>query len=873
MKMRWWMRNGIAGLVALSVALGSGADESAVSVPSAVRPAAMVSKALPSLPHSFAAGLQEREPRVVLEALDLRALAAEDAETVAAGEKALRIGVVRKLPDRIMARGSTAPATRGGWSVLADGSRVWCTTFRADGARGIRVHFEDVELPEGCEIRVFDTEDPTVVRGPYNCASVRDRKAFWSGALFAQTVTVECWVPRGIDPAYTAFSIGKVVHLYRVPGMMMLKEGNCHNDVSCYPEWIVTSRGVAGLGVFYAENYLYCTGCLLNDLDDSTWVDFFLTGTHCVANQSEADDAEFYWFFQTATCNGAPPSPLDMTVTDGGADYLAGQSFEMGNDFALLRLRSPSPDGATYVGWSTSKPSYTEKLTCIHHPDGAYKRISFGKLDTIEPNHWFVNFTDGVTEPGSSGAPLFDAAGKLIGQLVGGSSTCEAGGGVDAFGRFDVTYKAIKGWLAGQGEMPEPELGGPTGAYPGVAYRNKKFGAGGALPDVCGIFSMNVTQRGRITAKVVLQGRSLSFKAPGWQAQDVTEDGTYYYVRMQSSGGEVLELVADWITALGYLSGGSLGNDEIFIDAAYHVFADRADNHAQADLAQLRGYYTVSLFPALVQSRGAAKEEPQGSGYLTMTVGLRGKVKIAGVLADGTKVSQASTLLLFGDYGSMASVPFFRPLYRRQGGIGAMLWIWPNMRIVDTDWSEDWFVRWDKPGSGPDGFEALLMPCGGYFGKGAALPAAEYGLCAQPNDVAYYLSGGAVPPQYGALPYAVPVASTGTRLAIEKGVKPVKDGDVYIYTGANSALATLSYSSMTGIYKGRFNQYYDYDNGGMLAHKSVRSPFAGVMTQVRHPDFAKFPEGMGHYLLSENNPEFRLLRIKRSFWIDLIAAP
>jgi len=868
MKMRWWMRNGIAGLVALSVVLGSGADESGITVPSAVRPAAMVPKALPSLPHSFAAGLWEHEPQVVLEALDLQALAVEDAEAVAAGEKALRIGVVRKLPSRIMVRGSVASAPRGGWSVLADGSRVWCTTLRSDGARGIRVHFEDVELPDGCEIRVFDTEDPTVVRGPYGSASVRDREAFWSGALFTQTVTVECWVPRGVDPARVAFSIGKVVHLYRAPGMMTLKEGSCHNDVSCYPEWATVSRGVAGIGVFYAESYLYCTGCLLNDLDDSTWVDFFLTGTHCIANQSEASDAEFYWFFQTATCNGAPPSIV--TVTEGGADYLAGQSFEAGNDFALLRLRSPSPDGATYVGWSTDKPSYSEKLTCIHHPDGAYKRISFGKLDATDRDYWFVNFTDGVTEPGSSGAPLFDAAGKLIGQLVGGSSSCEAGGGVDAFGRFDVTYKDIEGWLTGKGEIPQPELTGPFGAYPGVVYRNKRFGAGSPLPNVCGTFSMNVTKRGRITAKVVLQERSLSFKASNWQ--DVTEDGIYY-VRMQSSGGEVLKLVADWVTAFGHLSGGSLGNEEILIDAAYHVFADRADNYAQADLARLRGYYTVSLFPYGTLSRGAAKEEPQGSGYLTMTVGLGGKVRIAGVLADGAKVSQASTLLLFGDYGSMASVPFFQPLYRRQGGVGAMLWIDPNTRVVDTDWSEEWYVRWDKPGSGLDGFEALLMPCGGYFGKGMALPAAEYWLNAQPNDVAYHLANGAVPPQYGALPYAVPVISTGARLAIEKGVKPVRDGDVYVYTGANSSLATLSYSPMTGIYKGRFNQYYDYDSGGRLMHKSVKAPFAGVVTQVRHPDFARLPDGMGYYLLTETSPELRALRIKRSFWLDLLAVP
>jgi len=867
MDMRGWTKRGGAGLVALLTALGVGAEESGDAAPSAVRPAAMTLKSLPSLPHSFAAGLWDRNPHVVLEALDLQALAAEDAAAAATGEKALRIGVVRALPGRIEARGAAASAPRGDWAALADGSRVWRTTLRAEGARGIRIHFEDVELPAGCEIRVFDTEDPTAVRGPYDSANLRGRKAFWSGALFTQTVTVECWVPQTSDPSRVSFSVGEAVHLYRAPGMMTLKEGGCHNDVSCYPKWAETSRGIAGIGVFYAQDYLYCTGCLLNDLDESTWVDFFLTGTHCVANQSEASDAEFYWFFQTASCNGAPPSLAAVTVTEGGADYLAGQTYETGNDFALLRLRAPSPDGATYVGWSSSTPSRTEVLSCIHHPDGAFKRISFGKLDESDPDFWFVNFTDGVTEPGSSGAPLFDAAGKLIGQLVGGNSSCEAGGGIDVFGRFDVTYKAIKSWLSGQGGTPQPALNAPFGVYHGMASRDKRFADAGLVPDVCGTFSLNVTKQGRITAKVTMQRQTLSFKWTGWKG--VTEDD-HYYVRMEIASGEVLELYANWITVSGSLSGGSLGGETVWIDAAYHVFADRADSHAQTDLARLLGYYTVALPAWHAQPRGPANEMPRGSGYLTMTVGLNGKVKIAGVLADGTKVSQASTLLLFGDYGSMACVPFFRPLYMRQGGVGALLWIRPNTRVVDTDWSEDWFVRWDKPGSGPDGFEALLMPCGGYFSKGAAL-SAFYRLNAESNNVAYHLPGGAVPPQQQAFPDWVPVVSSGTRLAIEKGVKPVKVGGAYVYTGGNSALATLSYSSLTGIYKGKFNQYYDYESGGMLMHRTVKAPFAGVMTQVRDPFFNDWPEGLGYYLLPENDPAFKASRIKRSFWMDLYA--
>jgi len=43
------------------------------------------------------------------------------------------------------------------------------------------------------------------------------------------------------------------------------------------------------------------------------------------------------------------------------------------------------------------------------------------------------------------------------------------------------------------------------------------------------------------------------------------------------------------------------------------------------------------------------------------------------------------------------------------------------------------------------------------------------------------------------------------------------------------------------------------------------------MTQVRDPFFNEWPEGLGYYLLSENDPAFKPSRIKRSFWMDLYA--
>jgi len=184
-----------------------------------------------------------------------------------------------------------------------------------------------------------------------------------------------------------------------------------------------------------------------------------------------------------------------------------------------------------------------------------------------------------------------------------------------------------------------------------------------------------------------------------------------------------------------------------------------------------------------------------------------------------------------------------------------------------TDRELGWYVRWEKPGTGSDGFGALLDADGGFYGTAAAL-AAGYLFSADAGGVPYHFAGGTA--EAAALPEGIAVTAAGGRLTMAKGVKPMPVNGVYDYSGPNSSLATLTFTAKTGIFKGNFNLYYDYSLNGKPTHTVVSVPFTGVLTPVRSSLFAGSPAGQGYGLVPDNDPAVKTLRLKRSVpvWLE-----
>ena len=137
-----------------------------------------------------------------------------------------------------------------------------------------------------------------------------------------------------------------------------------------------------------------------------------------------------------------------------------------------------------YVGWDRSDDESVTASTSIHHPSGDVMKICFDEDNPYHANQggaavWYIDeWEDGVTEPGSSGSPLFDQNHRIIGQLYGGYAACSGSvnnGQADWYGRLGVSWDGnspetrLKDWLDPQNVSPLVLDGWPEGA---VQYAN-----------------------------------------------------------------------------------------------------------------------------------------------------------------------------------------------------------------------------------------------------------------------------------------------------------------------------------------------------------------------------------------------------------------
>lgn len=382
------------------------------------------------------------------------------------------------------------------------------------------------------------------------------------------------------------------------------------------------------------------------------------------------------------------------------------------------------------------------------------------------------------------------------------------------------------------------------GTYSGYVYHQVD---GEERGEVKGILTVKLPLKGRMSAKVVVSEGNLSFT----KSAVVAESGGTREVVMQGKKGEVLILFARNNRVWGVLEGGSTGGT-LLVEGVRERFKDRRDIAAQIVLERFKGSYAVSLPKVDMFGELDAAVEPQGVGYLTVKVGAGGRARVAGVLADGTRVSLSSQALLPDGCEGWICVPLFRSLYSKRGGVGGLLWLDPESGVVVTDRELGWFVNWSRGvGRGQD-FELDLEACGGLHDSGVVMGDTCW-FSALLSQVPYLHKEGVAYFAEAGVPDGIGVQALGQRMSIVKGKAPVMGLDGYDYSGENCAQASLSYARSTGIFKGNFNLYYDFMLRGKLQHKRVKVKYSGIYVPARGAPLNNLPIGMGHCLLPDNS--------------------
>jgi PKD repeat protein len=211
---------------------------------------------------------------------------------------------------------------------------------------------------------------------------------------------------------------------------------SCEVNINCSEgtNWQNQKKGVAAT-VQRVGGYSYiCTGTLVNNTAQDM-IPYFLMAFHCGegATVSNLNMWQFYFHFERTDCSNASPRASYKTLV--GAQRLIELSISGASDGLLLRLNDVIPQDwdVYYNGWDNRNTAATSGVG-IHHPEGDLKKISTYTSPAISTTwnsnvgasnaHWRVQWAattngHGIVESGSSGSPLFNQNGLVIGTLSG----------------------------------------------------------------------------------------------------------------------------------------------------------------------------------------------------------------------------------------------------------------------------------------------------------------------------------------------------------------------------------------------------------------------------------------------------------------------
>lgn len=359
-----------------------------------------------------------------------------------------RYGVQRSLSVDVLASGT--------WDLLPDGRQRCRLLLRSAGAVMLSVQFDHFRPAAGATVFLYDASRTRFIGGFDASTAVEGGLA--TAVLPGDAVVIEYLRPAGAvgDRLEVASITHGVVDVFdRSEGARDIDPGYqsapCQMNVSCpaASDWQAQKRSVA---LFLRPDGGGCTGTIVNNTANNG-VPYFLSAKHCyLPNEGQW---VFYFNYDSPTCVG-DVGPTTQTLS--GAALAAAND---GGDLLLVRLNNTPPEAYNvyYAGWDRSTAAPTSG-SLVHHPLSDVKKINLfttqgtSVVHSTGTNCWSVLFNNGLMEGGSSGAPLFNTAKRLVGTAFDATQTCATATTAPVlFAKFNANWdgtssdRRLRDWL------------------------------------------------------------------------------------------------------------------------------------------------------------------------------------------------------------------------------------------------------------------------------------------------------------------------------------------------------------------------------------------------------------------------------------------
>lgn len=406
--------------------------------------------------------LYQSTPVLTLEQPDMRQITLEDEQNDKMG-MFYRIGV--------HAYTNISTSTHGEWITDYSGNRVWQLQVKFAGAEALSFLFDNFRIYDNTTVDIFNAHGIRLHK-TMTSADVLDHFEQNMALCFGDEMTIQVKEPAGSRPS--EIHIDRIVYNYRATGNPNVPKINesedCEVNVNCAPvgnNWQDEKRSVARIYIVDSQGAGWCTGALVNNtaLDCKP---YFLTSLHCGISTSAQNSNlwRFYFKYESPNCdNPTSAGTLDDHYITGcvrisnsndnggetGSDYLLLQLGSLANETTVVNILKSPDFNAYWNGWDVNNTSVSTAVT-IHHPLGDIKKISTSGATTsgawgssVSNTHWILSWVTnsngyGVTEGGSSGCPLFNNSGRIIGTLTGGAASCSHQNYPDYYGKMSYHW-------------------------------------------------------------------------------------------------------------------------------------------------------------------------------------------------------------------------------------------------------------------------------------------------------------------------------------------------------------------------------------------------------------------------------------------------